>query len=189
MHPALKKYLEGKINLSPAQEELVSNCFQPITTRRGELLLPQGNIAKDIYFVLQGYLRIFVSDEAGNEATRFLVFEGQMGTAFPSFILQQPSEAGIQSPEPSQLLTLSYQNRQKLHDQVPGWETMDRIAIEKEYVAAIRRIESLITMSSKDRYKILLDQHPGMIRRLPAKTVADWLGISQETLSRLKAKK
>jgi len=189
MHPALKKYLEGKISLSAEQEDLVSNCFQPLATRRGQLLLAQGAIAKDIYFVVDGYLRIFVSDEAGNEATRFLIFEGQMGTAFPSFILQQASEAAIQSPEPAELLMLSYHNRQKLHSLIPGWESMDRVAIEKEYIAAIRRIESLITLDSKDRYKILLEEHPGMIRRLPAKTVADWLGISQETLSRLKARK
>ena len=189
MHPALKKYLEASMSLSAEQEELVSNCFQPIVTRRGQLLLSQGAIAKDIFFVVKGYLRIFVSDEAGNEATRFLIFEGQIGTAFPSFILQQPSEAAIQSPEPAELFALSYHHRQKLHRLIPGWETMDRLAIEKEYIAAIRRIESLITMDSKDRYKILLEQHPGMIRRLPAKTVADWLGISQETLSRLKGKK
>ena len=189
MHALLKKYLEGKIQLSAEQQDFAGSCFKPLDTSRGQLLLQQGSVARDIYFVVKGYLRIFVTDKAGNEATRFLIFEGQMGTAFPSFILQQPSVAAVQSPEPAELLRLSYQDRQLLHRQVPGWETMDRIAIEKEYIAAIARIESLITMDSKEKYMLLMQDHPAMIQRLPAKTIADYLGISQETLSRLKAKK
>ncbi len=57
------------------------------------------------------------------------------------------------------------------------------------YIAAIQRIESFITMDARARYEVLLENNPEMIQRLPAKIVADYLGISQETLSRLRAKK
>ena len=189
MHPALKKYLEGKITLSAQQEQLVSDCFKQKFTKRNEILVPKGAIARHIYFVVKGCLRVFLTSEDGNESTRFLVFDGRFGTAFPSFILRQPSVASVQSLEASELLTLSYADRQILYQQVPGWETMDRIGLELDYIASIQRIESFITLDAKARYDILRLTNPELLQRLPGKIVADYLGISQETLSRLKAKK
>ncbi|RDC62111.1 Crp/Fnr family transcriptional regulator [Adhaeribacter pallidiroseus] len=189
MHPALCKFLEGKINLSAAHQELINRCFQPKSTKRHEILVPKGAIAKHVYFVVKGCLRVFLTGTDGSESTRFLVFEGRMGTAFPSFILQQPSVATVESLEPSELLALNFPDRQMLFQAVPGWETMNRIGIERDYIASIQRIESFITLDAQARYQDLLRSHPDMIKRLPAKIVADYLGISPETLSRLKAKK
>jgi len=189
MHAALKKYLEGKINLSPENEVLVSNCFELKFAKRNEILVSNGNVARHIFFVVKGCLRIFLINEKGNESTRFLIFEGQMGTAFPSFILREPSVAAVQSIEASELLVLGFSDRQMLLQKVPGWETMERINLELEYIASVQRIESFITMDAKARYRVLLNRNPKIIQRLPSKIIADYLGISQETLSRLKSKK
>lgn len=139
-----------------------------------------------MYFVIKGCLRIFLVDDEGQEATRFLIFDGTFGTAFPSFILRQPSAAGIQSIEPSQLLIISHSDYQMLMDTVPGWERMTRLDLQQAYIDAIVRVESLITMDAKRRYDTLMKQSPKIIQRLPGKIVAEYLGISQETLSRLK---
>jgi CRP-like cAMP-binding protein len=189
MHPALKKHLAGKIILTREQDELVNSCFKPLSARRNEILVQKGRIARHLYLVVKGCLRIFLTKEDGSEATRFLLFDGSMGTAFPSFILRKPSVASVQSLGPSELLTLSYADRQTLFDKIPGWETMYRQVLELAYIESIQRIESLITMDAKARYKILLRDHPEIIQRLPSRIVADYLGISQETLSRLKSKK
>jgi CRP-like cAMP-binding protein len=189
MHPALKQHLEGKLILSPAHEQLVESCFKPRLTKRNEILVEKGSIARYLYFVVKGYLRVFLTDDNGSESTRMLIFEGNMGTAFPSFILKEPSVASIQSPEPSELLMLNYTDRDLLFKEIPGFETLYRVVLEQAYIASIQRIESLITMDSKARYNILMQTQPEIIRRLPNKIVADYLGISQETLSRLKSKK
>jgi CRP/FNR family cyclic AMP-dependent transcriptional regulator len=188
MHPALKAHLAGKITLTPEQEELIDSCFKPVSARRNEILLQKGAIARQIYLVIKGCLRVYLIGEDGSESTRFLILDGHAGTAFPSFILKKPSAAAIQSLEPSELLTLSYPDRDLLFRKVPGWETMYRIGLEMDYIASIQRIESLITMDAKARYNILLEHQPELIQRLPARIVADYLGISQETLSRLKSK-
>lgn len=189
MHPALKRHLAGKIILTPEQEEVVNSCFKPQSAKRNEILLHKGGIARHVYFVIKGSLRVFLTDEDGNEYTRFLIFDGHFGTAFPSFILKKPSSAAIQSLEPSELLALSYAGRQTLFDKIPGWETIYRTGLEQDYIASIQRIENLITMNAKARYKALLKDHPQLIQRLPARIIAEYLGISQETLSRLKSKK
>ncbi|SEP04561.1 Crp/Fnr family transcriptional regulator [Mucilaginibacter sp. OK283] len=187
MHPVLKQYFSGKIDLSAGHEALIDRCFKLKHAKRNEILVPKGSVAKNIYFVIKGCLRVFLVDDSGNESTRFLIFENNMGTAFPSFINGTPSLAAIQSLEASELLVLSRHDRDLLLKVVPGWETMYRIGLEQDYIASIQRIESLITMDSKTRYQVLMDTRPDIIRRLPNKIVADYLGISQETLSRLKA--
>ncbi|SFN22685.1 cAMP-binding domain of CRP or a regulatory subunit of cAMP-dependent protein kinases [Chitinophaga sp. YR627] len=189
MHPALKQYLAARIELSPAHEALVEQCFVARSTGRNETIVPAGTIAKYLFFVIKGCLRVFLTNEEGGESTRFLIFEGQMGTAFPSFVQKEPSVAAIQSPEPSELLMLRYEDREMLFNTIPGWERMERLEVEKAYVNAIRRIEGLITTDSRERYQVLLRDHPEMIKRLPSRMIADYLGISPETLSRLKAKK
>ena len=189
MHPALKTYLSDKIILSPTQEAIVDKYFKRITTRRNEILVPAGSIARHLYIVIKGCLRIFLTNDAGIESTRFLVFEGSMGTAFPSFIQQTPSAAAVQTPEASELLALSFEDRESLFQEIPGWETMDRKEVEKAYIHAIQRIEGLITADSRSRYHQLMQENAEMIKRLPSRIIADYLGISPETLSRLKSKK
>jgi len=186
MHDILRNYLAQSINLTEEQWAFVLNCCKPKITKRNEILLEKGKVSQYMYFVIKGCLRIFLIDDEGQEATRFLIFEGRFGTAFPSFTLRQPSAAAIQTIEPSELLMISHADYQALMDTVPGWERMTRLGLQMDYIDAIVRIEGLITMDAKQRYDTLMKQNPRLIQRLPGKIVADYLGISQETLSRLK---
>lgn len=188
MYEILKSSLAKNISLPDEQWTFVLRYFKPRITKRNEILMEKGKVCHDVYFVAKGCLRIFLVNDEGQESTRMLIFEGILGTAFPSFILRQPSEAAIQSIEASEILTISYDDFQNLLDTVPGWERMYRITLEKAYIYSIQRIESLISMDSRERYNILMEKNPKLIQRLPNKIVADYLGISQETLSRLKSR-
>jgi CRP/FNR family transcriptional regulator, cyclic AMP receptor protein len=188
MHVALKKYLDRKISLSPEHEQLVSDFFVPVSTSRNQVLVSKGSVASYMYFIIRGCFRIFLTDENDNESTRFFAFEGEFATAFPSFILREPSSASVQCTEPCELLRITFEDRQILLRDVPGWEKMTRHALEIDYIAAIQRVETFITMNSSERYHALLRSNPEIVKRLPSKIVADYLGISQETLSRLKGK-
>ncbi|RYU91545.1 Crp/Fnr family transcriptional regulator [Mucilaginibacter terrigena] len=185
----LKQYLVN--NISVDDEQLAAFCkkFRHKTTKRNEVLLQAGDVCPYIYFVNSGCLRIYMLDVNGKESTRFLVTEGRFGTAFPSFNLQEPSLAAIQSIEPSDVLYISHYDFNQLLDTFPGWEHLYRIGLEKDYIASIKRIESLITMDARQRYQLLMETNPALIQKLPSKIIADYLGVSQETLSRLKSKK
>ncbi|RQO70255.1 Crp/Fnr family transcriptional regulator [Pedobacter sp. KBW06] len=185
----LKKYLTNHVAVDDESFSVFCSKFKFRTFRRNEIVLKAGEICSYMYFVKSGCLRVFMLDAEGKESTRFLVFENKFGTAFPSFTLQEPSLASIQSLETSEVLYISYRDFQQLSDHFPGWEKVYRINLEKDYIESIKRIESLITVDAKDRYKLLLLNNQTLIKRLPSKIVADYLGISQETLSRLKSKK
>ncbi|MET3980575.1 CRP-like cAMP-binding protein [Mucilaginibacter sp. UYP25] len=185
----LKLYVTGNMQVSDEQLAIFCSKFRQKTITRNEILLHAGDVNPYLYFVNSGCLRVFMLDVNGKESTRFLVTEGRFGTAFPSFNLQEPSLAVIQSTEPGEVLYISHRDFNDLLDNFPGWEHVYRLGLEKDYIASIKRIESLITMDATQRYKLLLQTNPTLIQRLPSKIIADYLGISQETLSRLKSKK
>jgi CRP-like cAMP-binding protein len=189
MYQSLKHYLEKHIEITDGELAAFCGKFSSKVTKRNEILLEAGAICRHMFFVNKGCLRVYLVDEEGRESTRFLIPEGRFGTAFPSFILQEPSKAYIQSIEPSEILFLTYQDFRELPDILPAWEKLYRLNLEHDYIASIKRIESLITMSAKERYALLMQSSPELIQRLPSKIIADYLGISQETLSRLKSKK
>jgi CRP-like cAMP-binding protein len=185
----IKQFINSNMRIDEQLLEVFCKKIRHKTTKRNEILLQAGDVCPYIYFVNSGCLRVFMLDVNGKESTRFLVTEGRFGTAFPSFNLQEPSLAAIQSIEPSEVLYISYHDFNHLLDDFPGWEHVYRVNLEKDYIASIKRIESLITMDAKQRYQLLMETNPTLIQRLPSKIIADYLGISQETLSRLKSKK
>lgn len=189
MHPALSAYLHSRLELSPSSAEMVARCFQPQVVRRQQVLLREGEVAQHLYLVASGCLRVFLSKNDGNESTRFLLFPGEIGTALPSFVHCQPSTATVQSLGAGEVLLLSRPDQQRLAQQVPGWETLQYKALEESYVACIERLEGLLMLSAKERYQALLQQHPQLVQRLPSRIVAEYLGISYETLSRIKAQR
>lgn len=189
MYTLLKQFLINNMKVDEGELDLFCKRFRHKTTKRNEILLQVGDVCPYIYFVNSGCLRIYMLDVNGKESTRFLVTEGRFGTSFPSFTLQEPSLAYIQSIEPSDVLYINHHDFNKLFDDFPGWEHSYRIGLQMDYIASIKRIESLITMDARQRYQSLMETNPALIQRLPSKIIADYLGISQETLSRLKSKK
>lgn len=185
----LRQFISTHMRIDEQQLDVFCRKFRHKTIKRNEVLLHAGEVCPYIYFVNTGCLRVFMLDVNGKESTRFLVTEGRFGTAFPSFNLKEPSLAAIQSIEPGDVLYITYNDFNDLLDNFPGWEHVYRVSLEKDYIASIKRIESLITMDAKQRYQLLMETNPALIQRLPSKIIADYLGISQETLSRLKSKK
>ncbi len=189
MYQLLKNYLGRHVEVTEQQLEVFCSKFKLKITKRNEILLETGRICRHMYFVNKGCLRVYLVNKKARESTRILIPAGNFGTAFPSFILQEPSQAYIQSIEASEILLLTYQDFRDLPNLLPGWEKLYQNNLEQAYIASIKRIESLITMSAKERYALFMENNPDLVQSLPSKIIADFLGISQETLSRLKSKK
>lgn len=187
MADLLRKKLQEDPSFHDALIEELLSYFKPVSTKRGEILLGKGETAHYMYFVNKGCLRVFCIQEDGKESTRYFAFEGRFGSAFPSFVLQQPSVALIDTVEPSELLRIHYNDFQKLLSSLPGWERLYRKDLERDYIESIQRIESFVTMNATERYHRILKYEPHIVKRLPNKIVASYMGISQETLSRLKS--
>ncbi|MBS0031912.1 Crp/Fnr family transcriptional regulator [Chitinophaga sp. 22321] len=189
MYDQLTTFILSKINVTDAQLSAILSHFKSLKTTRHQLLLTEGELSKNIFFVSSGCVRVYFIDENGQEATRYLAFENNFVSGLMSFISQRPSHEFIQAVMPSQLLAISRNDFYYLLDTIPAWEKFYRHYLENAYVVNTSRLMSFITQTAGERYRQLLLEAPHIVQRLPNKLVASYLNISQETLSRLKSKR
>ncbi|WP_127138088.1 Crp/Fnr family transcriptional regulator [Flagellimonas oceanensis] len=186
----MEKFLEllnEQYRLENEQIKILLNAFEKVDIQKSEFLLLAGNVARKVYLVDKGVIRVF-SDDGNQESTRRIAFENEFATSFDSFINQTPSSESIQALEEGILYELSYINVRKLNETVPAWRAFYINRIEQAFTLHYGRIEAFQSMTAKERYDALISQRPQMIARLSNKVLASYLGITQESLSRIKSK-
>lgn len=188
MHKLLANYIQDKIAISEEQLNVILNCFKVMYPAKNDLLVIQGELGNQMYFVNKGCVRIFFINELGQESTRFLAFENNFASALVSFITNDTSLEYVQALQDSELLYISRNDFFYLLENLPIWEKFYRYYLEFAYVTNTNRLMSFITMDARERYDDLLEKRPLIVKRLPNKIVASYLNISQETLSRIKSK-
>ncbi|MDB5144695.1 MAG: Crp/Fnr family transcriptional regulator [Mucilaginibacter sp.] len=181
----LRRFLADKYSF-PEEKVLLLSKFRRVTIKKNSLLLNAGEVCQYVYFICNGCIRTYFIDAKGAEKTRYLAFENNFVTALASFITQAPSAQYIQALEDSELLRISQTDFYKLVDTNPVFAKLYRESLEQSQVFSTWRIETMISMTAKERYENLLERMPQVVLRLSNKHVASFLGITQESLSRLK---
>jgi CRP/FNR family transcriptional regulator, anaerobic regulatory protein len=185
MNTQLKEFLLFFADFSDEELEQAQGFFHPKKMKKGEFLTTPGEIAYECGFVLKGCFRVFYLVD-GKESTRFLGCENIFISSVPSFTTQKPSIEYVEALENAELLMMSYQDLQKMYELSPKWERMVRILAEYSYNEQQKRIYSLIAHSAQQRYEDLTKSRPDLIQRVPQYIIANYLGISPETLSRIR---
>jgi CRP-like cAMP-binding protein len=166
----------------------VVDCFKTRSIKKNEILLSEGDISKEFYFINSGCLRTYFITKQGHEKTRYIMVEPSIGTALTSFISQKPSFEFIDALEKTEILVISYKDFYRLIYEIPQWKNFYLKIMEMAYSFQNRKIESLVTLSAKERYNQLIKENPKVVQRVSNKILASYLDIKQETLSRLKSK-
>lgn len=186
MYQLLEKYLYERINLSDAEFEFIFSFFKLRNVDRNEILFSEGQICNHFYFVNKGCIRMYYVHPNGTEITRYFAFEKNFGTALASFITQKPSLEYIQAVEKSEVLSILRNDFYQILETIPLFERIYQRILERSHDINSQRIESLLGKNAKERYFALSEQNPIIIERISNKLVASYLGISPETLSRIK---
>ncbi|HEY1045994.1 MAG TPA: Crp/Fnr family transcriptional regulator [Bacteroidia bacterium] len=166
----------------------ITDCFKPKLLQKNTILLSEGEVANEFYFVYKGCIRTYFITKQGQERTRYLMIEPSIGTALTSFISQKPSFEFIDTVEKTELLCIGHADFYRLVKEVPQWKDFYLKMMEMAYSFQNRKIEELVTLTAKERYELLLKENPKVVQRLSNKIIASYLVIKQETLSRLKSK-
>jgi CRP-like cAMP-binding protein len=145
-----------------------------------------GEICQHLYFVNSGCLRIYHTDEDGNEHTVSFSPENWWATDITSFSSQKPSQFAIEALEDADLWSLHYHALEALYIEVPKLERFFRILTENGYSILQRRIVSYSSKSALQRYRQFHKQYPKLESRIPQKHIASFLGITPVFLSRLR---
>lgn len=168
-----------------ASEWLQSNLVE-MTFKKNEEVLRSGKVCSHLYFVTSGMLCGYYIQE-GKEICNWLASEGDFGTSYYSFISRQPSYEIIQSIEESTVQAISFEKINELYGLFPETERAGRLILEEYYRRLEERIISVQFKSAKERYQNLFNTRPELIKRAPLGRIASYLGITQETLSRIRA--
>jgi CRP-like cAMP-binding protein len=188
MMEQLLLHLKNFYHLSDEAQLALQACFKEVVLPKNELLISQGKVCRHLYFLEQGCLRGYYNlDE--KEVTHWFGFENDFVTSFHSFITQEPAVENIQLLEGCVLWAISKDTLTGLFNQFHEIERLVRIAYEKYYIRLEERFVNAQFRSAAERYQHLLDHTPHIIERVSLGHIASYLGISQETLSRIRAKR
>ena len=156
------------------------------TIEKGKLLSEQNHYNRNIYFVEEGMLRMFYY-EKGKDITSNFYSEGKIADNINALFKNQPPLYNIEAIETSEVVKCDYKKLEKLCSISLTAANFGRYILGNLMVEMSKRIASLQYMSAKSKYTQLLEENPEIIRRVPLGMVASYLGISQETLSRIRS--
>lgn len=148
--------------------------------------MTEGKTCRHLYFLEQGALRGYYTLE-GKEITHWFAFENDFVTSFHSFITQQPAVENIQLLEGSILWNISKERLNILLNKFSEIERVVRIVYENYYIQLEERFINSQFKSATERYQNILEEMPHVIEKIPLGYIASYLGISQETLSRIRS--
>ena len=173
--------------LSEQEIELLQDAVDKKIYSKNEIIFTEGKIANEIYLVTKGCVRLFYNVD-GNDKTAFFYTEGQFICAGESYTYNITAIENYQAVEQSEIAVFTKSNIENLLKEVPKFEVIARIATENELITCQKVIASFVTKSAEERYIDLLTTQGELFQRVPQQYIASFLGVSPETLSRIKAR-
>lgn len=186
MFEILFQKLHEKIKLTEDEKQLCKSFFTPKKLRKRQYILQEGDICKYIVFVEKGMLRSYTVDDKGNEHIMQFAFEGWWIADQFSFLTGEPAIYNIDALEDSELLLLSKQSEEQLLERIPKFERYFRILLQNSLIATQRRLIGSLSQTAEERYNQLIIGCPTIPKRVPQHMMASFLGITPETLSRIR---
>jgi CRP-like cAMP-binding protein len=152
------------------------------------LLHKENTICDKLFFINKGIARAYYFKEEKDITAHFALENGTI-TAIDSFIQRKKSRYNIEMLEDTTVSWVSYQNLQELLAEKPHYEKYIRLFLEQIYIDLAARIEDLLFHTAKERYDKIITNFPSLLQRVNLGHIASYIGITQETLSRIRAEK
>ena len=174
------------IRLNPEETARFTSILKPRTLRKKQYLLQAGDVMRHECFVNKGCLRTYQVDEKGQEhVVQFAIEDWWAGDLY-SFLSGQPSPCHIDALEETEVLLIEKNNLEQLYTDIPKFDRFFRIILQNAFVAGQQRIIENMSLSAEERYISFLQRYPKFEQRLPLRQIASFLGITPESLSRVR---
>lgn len=180
----LRTHIEKVISLTDEEFSFIVSHFELKTFRKGELIIEEGNDVKEVYFVVSGLIKLVYEDKNTKKHIVSFAMEDWWETDFQAFYTQTKALLTLECIEDTIAYGLSLKNFEKLCSDL---RKMEQFFLRKSiagHIGSQTRILSFLTSNARDRYEELLLKNPSLLQRVPKSSLASYLGVSRETLSR-----
>lgn len=185
----IQNWLKDLINVSDEELNAIYEITETTHVKANEVIQKQGQVSMRIGLLLKGAVRTYFTDNQGNEKVVGFVFEGQPLIVVDSFLNQLPSSVSSVTLEPSVIVWTDRERYTTFINKFPKYNTVLIAALAKWFSESKNHMEYLHQPSAKAKFERMRQLQPKIIDRVPLKYIASYLGITQETLSRIRGKK
>lgn len=181
----LRKHIEQITPVSDDEFEYIKTFFALKRVRKNQYLVNEGDDVKYDYLVLSGIYKVFYIDEQGKEYIVQFAKENWWMSDYAAFFKQQKATAYIECIEAGEVLYTTLHAKEKLAADLHKMEHFFRVKLTNGYVAQQQRIKLFLSSTPQQRYEAFALLYPDLLQKIPKKLIAEYLGVSRETLSRL----
>ncbi len=172
--------------LSEENAALIVPILKENSFKKGQIVLKAGEICTEAYFITQGLMRSFHQMSNGSQKTYVISSEHELFTEQCSFVSQKPSMDYLEAIEDTNVLAFSYDDLAELYQKSHEWESIGRKISDTSFIDAKNRLRSLMNDDAQTRYLEFLKSYQNVLTRIPQHIIASYLGITPQSLSRLK---
>lgn len=181
----IHKVISSFIEISDEEWGHYSSMLQVKEIKKKTIILSEGSICKEVFFINKGLLRIFFVDNNGEEKTFHFALEKTFATDYKSFLKEIPSNYSIQAMEDTQVLVMSLDMILGGYKMLTNGEKLGRLLAEDYFFMFNDKIQAMYTQTPLERYNDLTSSFPKIFQRVPQHLIASYLNISPVHLSRL----
>jgi CRP-like cAMP-binding protein len=183
---ALRTQIDALVTMTDEEFDAGTKFFIPKKLRKRQYILQADDVCQWLVFVTRGCLRQYALDDQGRERIVRFGIEGWWMTDLASLQGHSPAPTNIDALEDSELLLIGDASLDELTGKVTAWDRYFREILEREYKAALGRISEFVGSSAEERYVRFLETYPDLFQRVPLHQIASYLGITPQTLSRIR---
>ena len=181
--------IKNSISLSAPAEEYIYSISREKKVSKGEVLIREGQTVNKTFFVTQGSLRSFCVDKEGKEHTLQFAIKDWWISDFMAIYNNEPASLTVECITDATVIEFNAQKLDEIYLQFPEFEAFQRKNLERHVVSLHKRILNQLQLTALERYNLFLEQYPNIEQHVPIYHIASYLGITQQSLSRVRAEK
>ncbi len=174
------------IELEQSEIDYFTSILKSRKLKKKQYLLQAGDICRHEYFINKGCLRAYLTDNDGADHVLQLGIEGWWIGDMYSFLTETPANYHIDALEDAEVLMIDKHSLENLYKAIPKFERFFRIIIQNAFVATQRRVIENLSQDAEERYIQFVNRYPAFEQRIPQHQIASYLGITPESLSRIR---